>query len=93
LGFLSPVPDLGPVPKENLDRCKCKGNDKKKKKKKGPRNDCSTYVVTQFSDGTRQSKKKAIPCEPKPKRRAGLRVPKPTFKKGFPLPSLSTLGV
>lgn len=69
------------------DNCNCKPcakEKKKKKKKKGPRDACFEYKVTQYLDGTKQTQKKMIACEVKPK---GTRKPSKKYTKGFPTSS------
>jgi hypothetical protein len=55
------VPDIGPVPLEELDRCKCPQKAKPKKRK--PRTQCyrGTYVET--ARGTTKHKIELITCE------------------------------
>lgn len=61
-GFLSPVPDLGPIPLEELDpdRCKC---PKKARKKREPRTVCYRGTFREGYNRTTKTKIEEIPCE------------------------------
>jgi len=62
--FLDPVPDLGPIPKEELDPCDCKRKTKDKdKKKRKPRVVCYRGTYRQTKGRTIFTPKEEVPCE------------------------------
>jgi len=58
---LDPVPPIGPVPKEALNRCNCP--PKKPAKKREPRVDCKRGTYRQTARGIIYNPKEAIPCQ------------------------------
>lgn len=62
IGDLVPVPDLGPVPQEELDRCNCEPKKKSKKPKK-PRAVCYRGTYTERAKGLIKSRKEQVPCQ------------------------------
>jgi len=66
VGLIEPVPNLGPVPLEDLDeQCDCDGKEKKKKpkKKKQPRQVCYSGTFRERSKSLTKVKRKVIPCQ------------------------------
>ena len=61
---------------------------KKKKRDKQPRTACFKYLVTQYSDGSRQTQKTLIACEPKGKLKRSARPKAPKYPPGNPFPGL-----
>jgi hypothetical protein len=61
LGSLSPLPDLGPIPKEDLDRCKKRPS--RKRKSPEPRLECYRGTYTELSRGLIKNRKEEIPCQ------------------------------
>jgi len=59
-GFLDPVPDLGPVPKEDLDRCGCKKPKKRKPAK--DREVCWKGTYTEHRKGLTKVRREKVPC-------------------------------
>jgi len=58
------VPDIGPVPKEELDPCDCKKKTKDKdKKKRKPRTVCYRGTYKQTAGRTIFTPKEEIPCD------------------------------
>lgn len=58
------LPQLGPVPKEDLDRCvdRCKKRASKPRKKRPPRTVCYQGTYSQLSRGISYHRGKEIPC-------------------------------
>ena len=64
VGSLTPVPDIGPVPKEELNpdqKCKCP--TKKKKKERKSREICYRGTYMQRSKGIKYTPKGQVPCQ------------------------------
>jgi hypothetical protein len=62
VGSLTPVPDIGPVPKEELARRRCEC-PKKKKKKKEARKVCYRGTYRERAKGLSKSRREQIPCK------------------------------
>lgn len=64
-GVLIPLPDLGPVPQEDLDRCidRCKKRRSKSKDKPKPRTECYTGTYVEHARGLSKSRKEKVPCQ------------------------------
>jgi hypothetical protein len=63
---------------------------KNKKRDKKARTACFRYVVTQYTDGTRQTEKKLIACEPRGKATRSKKPPAKKYPPGNPFPGLPT---
>jgi len=79
IGRIDPVPDIGPVPLEELDRCRCPQKSKAKKRKQ--RTLCSRGSYVQSATGLKKSPTKYFDCA------TGAERPAPAKPKAIKLPT------
>lgn len=101
IGKIEPVPDLGPVPVEELDKCRCPQRQARKKRQQ--RTICSSGSYTQTARGLLKKPTRYFDCEtgvdrPAPSRPTSTnrtphrpRYNKPRVPGGLPLPDKWTL--
>jgi hypothetical protein len=65
VGYGSPLPDIGPVPQEELNRCPkgCRGRSKKRRPST-PRTECWRGTYVERPRGIVKSRKEQVPCHP-----------------------------
>lgn len=62
VGLVQPLPDIGPVPLEALDRCNCPKPRKRESKPKPPRTVCWQGTYTQRAKGISYARRRQVPC-------------------------------
>lgn len=89
VGAIEPMPGLGPIPLEELDRCNCRRTTKKKKSDRKKRTLCSSGRYKQTATGLSKVATKWFDCEtgearPKPSKPSGVKAVVEKVKKKLP---------